>query len=221
MRHINRLIRIIKRVNKNLSKISKAGATDMTATFDVIKGNMQYIADNFLFDKIKHNQISTLRKVDTMVRIIKRTTKNMQKIGKMEGGSFDHIVDTYSRFIQKINDCNPDNLRQTTSMFEQMARFSESISGNFEGLADALNEELSKKWKGLRGIEIVSFGVSSVKANEEDEQLIKQMQRDAAYMDPTRAAAATVADNLLMAIYFFVLIFFAGNSWFRICSAGV
>ncbi|MCQ2567766.1 MAG: DUF819 family protein [Mogibacterium sp.] len=28
-------------------------------------------------------------------------------------------------------------------------------------------------------------------------------------------AAATVADNLLMAIYFFVLIFFAGNKWFR------
>ena len=28
-------------------------------------------------------------------------------------------------------------------------------------------------------------------------------------------AAATVADNLLMALYFFVLIFFAGNSWFR------
>jgi len=28
-------------------------------------------------------------------------------------------------------------------------------------------------------------------------------------------AAAIVADNLLMAIYFFVLIFFAGNSWFR------
>ena len=28
-------------------------------------------------------------------------------------------------------------------------------------------------------------------------------------------AAATVADNLLMAAYFFVLIFFAGNKWFR------
>ena len=152
MRHINRLIRIIKRVNKNLSKISKAGATDMTATFDVIKGNMQYIADNFLFDKIKHNQISTLRKVDTMVRIIKRTTKNMQKIGKMEGGSFDHIVDTYSRFIQKINDCNPDNLRQTTSMFEQMARFSESISGNFEGLADALNEKIMPMLEELKDL---------------------------------------------------------------------
>ena len=42
---------------------------------------------------------------------------------------------------------------------------------------------------GRRGLEIVAFGVSSVKANEEDEQMIKEMQREAAYMDPTRAAA--------------------------------
>ena len=35
----------------------------------------------------------------------------------------------------------------------------------------------------------MAFGVSSVKADEADEQMIKDMQRDAAYMDPTRAAA--------------------------------
>ena len=44
-------------------------------------------------------------------------------------------------------------------------------------LADALNEELSGKWRDLRGIEIVSFGVSSVKASEEDEAMIKEAQR--------------------------------------------
>ena len=47
-------------------------------------------------------------------------------------------------------------------------------------------------WGKLRGIEIVSFGVSSVKASEEDEQMLKEMQRNAAFMDPTRAAAHLV-----------------------------
>ena len=48
---------------------------------------------------------------------------------------------------------------------------------------------LSAKWGKLRGIEIVSFGVSSVKASEKDEQMLKEMQRNAAFMDPTRTAA--------------------------------
>ena len=59
-------------------------------------------------------------------------------------------------------------------------------------LADALNEVLSAKWRDLRGIEIVSLGVSSIKASEEDEQMIKEMQRNAAFRDPTRAAAHLV-----------------------------
>ena len=59
-------------------------------------------------------------------------------------------------------------------------------------LAEALNDVLSAKWGKLRGIEIVSFGVSSVKASEEDEQMLKEMQRNAAFMDPTRAAAHLV-----------------------------
>ena len=59
-------------------------------------------------------------------------------------------------------------------------------------IADALNDVLSAKWRDLRGLEIVSFGVSSVKANEEDEKLIKEMQRNAAFRDPTMAAAHLV-----------------------------
>lgn len=67
-----------------------------------------------------------------------------------------------------------------------------ALPGHTMELADALNQVLSAKWHDLRGIEIVSFGVSSVKANEEDEQMIKEMQRNAAFMDPTRAAAHLV-----------------------------
>ncbi len=70
-------------------------------------------------------------------------------------------------------------------------RYSE-IPAHTTELASALNEELSKKWKDTRGIEIVSFGVSSIKADAEDEQVIKQMQRDAAYTNPNLAGAALV-----------------------------
>ena len=67
-----------------------------------------------------------------------------------------------------------------------------ALPGHTTEMADALNEVLSEKWSGLRGIEIVSFGVSSVKAEEEDEKMLKEMQRNAAFMDPTRAAAHLV-----------------------------
>ena len=70
-----------------------------------------------------------------------------------------------------------------------------ALPGHTLELSDALNEQLSGKWRDLRGMEIVSFGVSSVKANEEDEQMIKELQRNAAFMDPTRAAAHLVGSQ--------------------------
>ena len=74
---------------------------------------------------------------------------------------------------------------------ESGIRYSQ-LPGHTMELADALNEVLSKKWRDLRGIEIVSFGVASVTANEEDEQTMKELQRNAAFTDPTRAAAHLV-----------------------------
>ena len=67
-----------------------------------------------------------------------------------------------------------------------------AIPGHTTELADALNEVLSKKWRELRGIEIVSFGVSSIKADEEDEKTLKELQKAAAYTNPNLAAAAMV-----------------------------
>ena len=67
-----------------------------------------------------------------------------------------------------------------------------AIPAHTQEIADALNEILTQKWKELRGIEIVAFGVSSVKASDEDEQMIKDLQRNAAFKNPTMAAAELV-----------------------------
>ena len=85
-----------------------------------------------------------------------------------------------------------------TALQPAFARISEmgirysALPGHTKELAEILNDELSDKWRDLRGLEIVSCGVSSVKASEEDEQLIKGMQRNAAYRDPSLAAATLV-----------------------------
>ena len=74
---------------------------------------------------------------------------------------------------------------------DQGIRYS-SLPGHTTEIADALNEVLSGKWRDLRGLEIVAFGVSSVKASEEDEKMIKELQRNAAFRDPNMAAAHLV-----------------------------
>ncbi len=56
-------------------------------------------------------------------------------------------------------------------------------------LAGALNEELSELWGRLRGIEIVTLNLNSVRASEEDEKMIKEMQKKAILRDPGMAAA--------------------------------
>ena len=67
-----------------------------------------------------------------------------------------------------------------------------ALPGHTQEMADALNDVLSAKWRDLRGIEIVSFGVSSVKASEEDEAMIKELQRNATFRNPNMAAAHLV-----------------------------
>lgn len=59
-------------------------------------------------------------------------------------------------------------------------------------VADALNKVLSEKWGELRGIKVVSFGVKTIKASEEDEQMIKDLQKTAVLRNPNMAAATLV-----------------------------
>jgi membrane protease subunit (stomatin/prohibitin family) len=67
-----------------------------------------------------------------------------------------------------------------------------ALPGHTFEIAEALNEVLSEKWANLRGIEIVSFGVNSVKASEEDENMIKELQRNAVFRNTNMAAAHMV-----------------------------
>ena len=85
-----------------------------------------------------------------------------------------------------------------TALQPAFARISEmgirysALPGHTMEMAEALNEVLSGKWADLRGVEVVSFGVNSVKASEEDEAMIKELQRNAVFRNANMAAAHLV-----------------------------
>lgn len=74
---------------------------------------------------------------------------------------------------------------------DQGIRYS-SLPAHTTELAQVLNQVLSEKWHNTRGIAIASFGVNSVKASEEDEKMIKELQKSAIMRDPSMAAASIV-----------------------------
>ena len=85
-----------------------------------------------------------------------------------------------------------------TALQPAFARISEmgvrysALPGHTVELAAALNDVLSQKWSGLRGVSVVSMGMSSVTANEEDEATIKELQKSAVFRNPNMAAAHLV-----------------------------
>lgn len=88
-----------------------------------------------------------------------------------------------------------------TSLQPAFARISEmgirysALPGKTKELSDALRIELTELWHEKRGIEIEKVGVSSIKADEEDEKMLKEMQRNTAFMDPLRGAAHLVGSQ--------------------------
>ena len=92
-----------------------------------------------------------------------------------------------------------------THLQEAFAKISEmgirysALPGHTDDIAKALNEVLSDSWGKQYGIQITQFGVSSVKASEEDEDRIKQIQMAGAMSRPdlqagmmTQATAAAM-----------------------------
>ena len=67
-----------------------------------------------------------------------------------------------------------------------------SLPAHAAEMADAMNNALTAKWSGLRGISVVSVGINSVSASKEDEDMIKELQKSAVFRNPNMAAAHMV-----------------------------
>ena len=85
-----------------------------------------------------------------------------------------------------------DKLQPAFARISEMGIRYSALPGRTTEISTAMKELLTPEWSEGRGLEVVKVAISSVTANEEDEKMIKEMQRETAYMDPRRAMAYSV-----------------------------
>lgn len=83
-------------------------------------------------------------------------------------------------------------LQTAFAKISQMGIRYSALPGHTTELADAMNAVLTKKWSELRGLSIVSVAINSISASKEDEDMIKDLQKQAVYRSPDMAGAALV-----------------------------
>lgn len=68
--------------------------------------------------------------------------ESVLKFNKLDENKLTTATDNVVKLIDKTNTVNVDKIKSIRDMFEQMARFSESIKGDFDKLADVLSDKL-------------------------------------------------------------------------------
>ena len=124
MQMIDEMPKLTEKDASNIGKVIQANIESVFGDKDG-KGGIQVNSNSI-------QKISALESViDQEERFAKLNTSNVQK-----------NTDNFIKFIDKANSIDTDKIKSVRDMFEQMARFSESIQGDFEKLADVLSEKL-------------------------------------------------------------------------------
>ena len=90
-----------------------------------------------------------------------------------------NVTDSYSResLETQMRSELLDALQPAFAKISEMGVRYSAIPGHTTELSNFLNEALSEKWRNLRGLEIVSISIASLKADEEVEKEIREMQK--------------------------------------------
>lgn len=75
---------------------------------------------------------------------MKLVAESINELGKdVNVNNHTKLTENTIKLIDKIDKSKLENLQTAHNMFKEMKEFSESISGNFDGLAEALNEKIA------------------------------------------------------------------------------
>jgi hypothetical protein len=159
--HINKVESILNLVTGMAEKFTEISKLNVKP--DVVMGKIQSVFStvDLMMEVVKNNQYADLDttsfqdKYATILDVIGDLNSTLSNLAQVDSGSVGNqskMLDNYGKFIDKVNTIDVDKVKTTTDMFGQMARFSESVNGNFDSLAESINEKLMPVLEELRKI---------------------------------------------------------------------
>ena len=90
--------------------------------------------------------------VFSLIKYIKGLNTEISALSNVNYEGLERNTNNYIKFVDKVNTMDVKKLETSAKMFEQMSKFSTSIRGDFDRLAEALNENLMPVLEELKEI---------------------------------------------------------------------
>ena len=126
----------------NEIKEFKITEKDINDKIDNIFGCVNHVATKINASTITTLDNKAIKKFTPIVESINGMTDPLKIIGEADPSKTSQNVDSYIRFIEKVNTVEVEKAQKTAQMFEKMSKFSASIKGDFDKLAESLSDKL-------------------------------------------------------------------------------
>ena len=189
--NVSKLLNTSQSIVKQLIQDEELGSKDtfkklegISKTYDVV-GNIlksfQGINIGSNFDK----SVAGLKNLQSVV-------KEMGGVSEKEVSNQKKVVDNYLKFLEKVNVSDAAKLSTTSKIMENMVKLSESINGNFDGLARSFNEYILPALEKLN--ETMKEVVETLDKGVEQNASIAAMNTGSEAMTPTNIDKASAGN---------------------------
>ena len=121
--------------------------------YDLQKAFIQNAADASVYCiNAFNNQAAKIKNVGKLANIVECMIDLHESIDFTDGDvrNFKSVTNDSIKLIDKINSADLNKLQTTVNLFNQIARFSESINGNFDQLAQTINDRIAPLLEALQ-----------------------------------------------------------------------
>ena len=131
-----------------------------------------------------------IEKLMPLIDYIKALNNGFKGIDNTDPVKVEKNINNYIKFVDKVNSVQVEKVQKTAQMFEQMSKFSSSIKGDFDKLAESLSEKLLPVLEELKevmgvlpekidnGFQNTSASIAAVNAAPTTDNVTAQINRE-------------------------------------------